>query len=56
MVAKANAMKEDEDLLKKNMSARRREVLGPKRLLLFKWLLDIKFRRHRAFQRPVQRV
>ena len=41
MVAKANAMKEDEDLLKKNMSARRREVLGPKRLLLFKWLLDI---------------
>ena len=39
-VAKAKELSCEEKTLKDSFSDRRREILSPKRLLLFKWLLD----------------
>lgn len=40
MVAKARELTQGEEDLKSSLSARRKEILAPKRMLLFKWLME----------------
>ena len=56
MVAKARELTQGEEDLKSSLSVRRKEILAPKRMLLFKWLMEKSGSSDTSFPRHVQRV